>query len=104
MGGLNCSEKNRRQTESGSLKAFTALRPSLSHFGYTLGPPQRQRRIRLMPTLSAVPEAATLLATILTGEPVTHGALTVIPSSPPTSATPSGSRRRKRATAPASPR
>ncbi len=32
-----------------------------------------------MPTLNEVPEVATLLATILTGEPVTHGALAVIP-------------------------
>jgi hypothetical protein len=32
-----------------------------------------------MPTLNEVPEVAQLLATILTGEPVTHGALAVIP-------------------------
>jgi hypothetical protein len=32
-----------------------------------------------MPTLHEVPEVAQLLATILTGEPVTHGALAVIP-------------------------
>ena len=32
-----------------------------------------------MPTLSEGPEVAKLLATILTGEPVTHGALAVIP-------------------------
>ena len=32
-----------------------------------------------MPTLNEVPEVATLLATILTGEPVTHGTLAVIP-------------------------
>lgn len=32
-----------------------------------------------MPTLNEVPEVAKLLATILTGEPVTHGALAVIP-------------------------
>jgi len=32
-----------------------------------------------MPTLNEVPEVAQLLATLLTGEPVTHGALTVIP-------------------------
>jgi ARG and Rhodanese-Phosphatase-superfamily-associated Protein domain len=32
-----------------------------------------------MPTLNEVPEVAQLLATILTGEPVTHGALTVVP-------------------------
>jgi len=32
-----------------------------------------------MPTLHEVPEVATLLATILTGEPVTHGALAVVP-------------------------
>ena len=32
-----------------------------------------------MPTLHEVPEVAQLLATVLTGEPVTHGALTVIP-------------------------
>jgi hypothetical protein len=32
-----------------------------------------------MPTLNEVPEVATLLATILTGEPITHGALAVIP-------------------------
>ena len=32
-----------------------------------------------MPTLNEVPEVATVLATILTGEPVTHGALAVIP-------------------------
>ena len=32
-----------------------------------------------MPTLNKVPEVAQLLATILTGEPVTHGALAVIP-------------------------
>src|SRR6266446_5851626 len=46
---------------------------------YMLGPPQRQRRIRPMPTLNEVPEVAQLLATILTGEPVTHGAHAVIP-------------------------
>jgi hypothetical protein len=32
-----------------------------------------------MPELKEVPEVAKLLATILTGEPVTHGALAVIP-------------------------
>ena len=32
-----------------------------------------------MPTLNEVPEVAQLLATLLTGEPVTHGALAVIP-------------------------
>jgi len=32
-----------------------------------------------MPELNEVPEVAQLLATILTGEPVTHGALAVIP-------------------------
>ena len=32
-----------------------------------------------MPTLNEVPEVAQLLATILTGEPVTHGAHAVIP-------------------------
>jgi len=32
-----------------------------------------------MPTLNEVPEVAKLLATLLTGEPVTHGALDVIP-------------------------
>jgi hypothetical protein len=32
-----------------------------------------------MPALNEVPEVAQLLATILTGEPITHGALTVIP-------------------------
>jgi len=32
-----------------------------------------------MPELKEVPEIARLLATILTGEPVTHGALAVIP-------------------------
>ena len=32
-----------------------------------------------MPTLNEVPEVAKLLATILTGEPVTHGAVAVIP-------------------------
>ena len=32
-----------------------------------------------MPTLNEVPEVANLLATILTGEPVTHDALAVIP-------------------------
>ena len=32
-----------------------------------------------MPTLNEVPEVAKLLATLLTGEPVTHGALAVIP-------------------------
>jgi len=32
-----------------------------------------------MPTLNEVPEVAKLLATLLTGEPVTHGALGVIP-------------------------
>ena len=32
-----------------------------------------------MPRLNEVPEVAKLLATILTGEPVTHGALAVIP-------------------------
>jgi hypothetical protein len=32
-----------------------------------------------MPTLNEVPEVAALLATILTGEPVIHGALAVIP-------------------------
>jgi hypothetical protein len=32
-----------------------------------------------MPTLHEVPEVAQLLATILTGEPVTHGALAVVP-------------------------
>ena len=35
-----------------------------------------------MPTLNEVPEVAKLLATILTGEPVTHGALAVIPLPP----------------------
>jgi hypothetical protein len=32
-----------------------------------------------MPQLKEVPEVAQLLATVLTGEPVTHGALTVVP-------------------------
>jgi hypothetical protein len=32
-----------------------------------------------MPTLTEIPEVAKLLATILTGEPVTHGGLAVIP-------------------------
>lgn len=32
-----------------------------------------------MPTLNEVPEVAKLLATLLTGEPVTHGALAVVP-------------------------
>jgi hypothetical protein len=32
-----------------------------------------------MPTLNEVPEVTKLLATIVTGEPVTHGALAVIP-------------------------
>ncbi|MGH8953159.1 MAG: hypothetical protein ACRDX9_17275 [Acidimicrobiia bacterium] len=44
-----------------------------------------------MPTLTEVPEVAKLLATIVPAEPVSHGALTVIPSSPPTSKTPTGS-------------
>src|SRR5712664_1305047 len=47
--------------------------------GYTLGPPQHQRRIRPMPTLNEVPEIAELLGSILTAEPVTHGALAVVP-------------------------
>jgi hypothetical protein len=57
-----------------------------------------------MPTLNEVPEAAKLLATILTGEPVTHGALAVIPLLAPNLDAPTGSRWRKPATAPASPR
>ena len=57
-----------------------------------------------MPTLNEVPEVAKLLATILTGEPVTHGALAVIPLLAPTSTAPTGSRWRKPAAAPASPR
>src|SRR5215467_3862925 len=43
------------------------------------GPPQRSRGGPATPTLSEVPEVAKLLATILTGEPVTHGAVAVIP-------------------------
>ena len=41
-----------------------------------------------MPTLNEVPEVAQLLATILTGEPVTHGALAVIPLLAPNLADP----------------
>ena len=57
-----------------------------------------------MPELKDVREVAKLLATILTAEPVTHGALAVVPLLAPTSTTPTGSRWRKPATAPASPR
>src|SRR5216684_3728526 len=69
----------RERTSKLNRRKHRLLRPSLSQFGYTLGPPQHQRRIRPMPTLNEVPEVAKLLATILTGEPVTHGALAVIP-------------------------
>src|SRR5690349_9572930 len=41
--------------------------------------PNRTQGETRMPMLKEVPEVAKLLATILTGEPVTHGALAVIP-------------------------
>jgi len=45
-----------------------------------------------MPTPKEVPEVAKLLATILTGEPITHGALAVIPLLAPNLDDPTGSR------------
>jgi hypothetical protein len=57
-----------------------------------------------MLTLNEVPEVAQLLATILTSEPVTHGALTVIPLLAPNLDDPDWLTLEEAATSPALPK